>query len=530
MFYNSSDSYEYNDCISRGACSVSPNITSMQEIMFILLRQISYYVLKLKNFGIEKENIVYDTMFQLAFIDSMKDLSERQVLELFSSQYSNFVKTRKEYLKLCKENNTTCEDLKNLLKFSAKTNLSSILKRGDKEFLQKYKKFELNEKYYSEILSGVIKSVSVNWINLHDYGYYGKFASDVVLNALNLFNSSRISKQKIKIYIDELAKYDVELLKKLNELQTKKFGDIELTSVSTSTSPNKAIMVSGSNLNDLKTLLDAVKDKEIDVYTNGNLLIAHAFPVFKQYSNLKGHFGSGVFNTILDFATFPGAILLTRNETQNIEYLYRGRLFTTDKVSAKGVVKIENNDFTPLIESALQAKGFAKGQNRPEEIIAFNKEQLNIELDKIIEKNPDKIFIIGPSNLSINQMDYFKKFFCSMPENTFAISFSYNPDKENVLHINIGNDYALLYSFLHAIFQKIPVNSEKLVFLLTKCDVNSLSNIINLKNNGAKTVFLSDCPPLVINPAVLKAFSKLYNINEITTPKEDLEKIKNEGN
>ena len=70
MFYNSSDSYEYNDCISRGACSVSPNITSMQEIMFILLRQISYYLLKLKNFGIEKENIIYDIIYQLAFIDS----------------------------------------------------------------------------------------------------------------------------------------------------------------------------------------------------------------------------------------------------------------------------------------------------------------------------------------------------------------------------------------------------------------------------------------------------------------------------
>ena len=124
MFYNSSDSYEYNDCISRGACSVSPNITSMQEIMFILLRQISYYLLKLKNFGIEKENIIYDIIFQLAFIDSLKDLSEAKVLELFSKQYANLVKTRKEYMKLCKENNSQCEDLKNLLKFSAKTNLS----------------------------------------------------------------------------------------------------------------------------------------------------------------------------------------------------------------------------------------------------------------------------------------------------------------------------------------------------------------------------------------------------------------------
>lgn len=523
MFYNSSESFEYNDCISRGACSTSPNITSMQEIMFIILRQIAYYLLKLKEFNIKKEPIVYDIMFQFAFIDCLKDLSETQVLELFSKQYKNLVQIRKEYSELCKDKNTTFDDLKNLFKFSGKTSLSTILKRGDKEFLQKFKRLSINEKYYSEILSAVIKSVSVNWINLYDYNICGEYASDNVLKALNLFNASKISIKKIKVFIDKLAKNDAELLKQISELQAENFGKISKISVPTSTTPNKAIMVSGSNLNDLKTFLESLQE-DIDVYTNGNLLIAHAFPLFRTYKKLKGHFGKGVFNTILDFATFPGAILLTRNETQNIEYLYRGRLFTTDKVAAKGVVRIENNDFKPLISSALQAKGFAKGQEREKEIIGFDEENLNAELDKILQKNPKKIFIIGPSSLSIDKIDYFKKFFSLMPENTFAISFSSNPQKDNVLHVNIGNDYALLCRALNVILQKIPINSKKLAFFLTKCDVNSLSNIINLKNNGAKTVFLSDCPPLVINPAVLKAFTKLYAINEITAPKLDLEK------
>ncbi len=527
MFYNSSDNFEYNDCIFRGACSVSPNMSSMQEIMFILLRQISYYMLNLKKFNVENKDLIYAIIFELAFIDSLRDFSEAQVLELFSEQYTNLVKTRKEYLKLCKEKDLPCKDLKNLIKFSAKTNLSSILRLGNKEFLHKYRKLNFNEKYYSEILAVMLKSVSINWINLYDYGVYDEFASDYILNALNLFNLSKLPVHKIKIHIDELAKYDLEVLKQINDLQTKNFGQIELTAVKTSTSPNKAIMVSGSNLNDLKTLLDDLQE-DIDIYTNGNLLIAHAFPAFKKFKNLKGHFGTGVLNIILDFATFPGAILLTRNETQNIEYLYRGRLFTTDKITAKGVVKIENNDFAPLILSSMQAKGFAKGQNRPNEIIGYDKNQLNSFLDKIIEKNPEQIFIIGTSNLTISRIDYFKKFFSLIPDNAFAISFSYNPQKENVMHINLGNNYALLYDTLQTIFKKIPVNSPKLTFFMTKCDVNSLSNIINLKNNGAKNIFLSDCPPLVINPAVVKAFTQLYDIREITTPKEDLEKLKKE--
>ena len=79
-----------------------------------------------------------------------------------------------------------------------------------------------------------------------------------------------------------------------------------------------------------------------------------------------------------------------------------------------------------------------------------------------------------------------------------------------------------MYEVLHKIFEKIPVNSDKLVFFLTKCDMNSLSNIINLKNNGAKNIFLSDCPPTVINPAVLRAFAKAFEIKNITNPKDDM--------
>ena len=60
-----------------------------------------------------------------------------------------------------------------------------------------------------------------------------------------------------------------------------------------------------------------------------------------------------------------------------------------------------------------------------------------------------------------------------MPPNTYAISFSYDPKLNNVLTINLANDYALIYRTLNQIFEKIPLDSDKLAFFLTKCDVNS---------------------------------------------------------
>ena len=172
MFYNSSNNYEYNDCVSMGACSISPNISSMQEVMLVLLRQIAYYLVKLRDFGINRLNIAHDLVREIASVDTVKDLTEVQVLNSFSKEYNNLISVRKEYLKQCKVHNVLCADLKHLIKLSPKTKLSEILKMGDKEFLQKYKKATIDQKYFFEILFATVKSVCLNLITLNDFYMY----------------------------------------------------------------------------------------------------------------------------------------------------------------------------------------------------------------------------------------------------------------------------------------------------------------------------------------------------------------------
>lgn len=513
MFYSSSN--EYNDCVSHGACSLSPNVTSVQEILFAILKQTAFYINKLTEYNIINYDIMSDIVYILAFSDSVRDLSEKQILNLFSRQYKNLIECKKQYKEICKKNFDKPKLLKDIVKLSPDSNLSDLLKLGQKEFINKCKNATENKKHLSEILISVLKSVAVNLINLGDYAeinvdYYNK-----IIYALNIFNSRNILSENIKNRVNSLSDTDLNILKEIFEKRKEKFGDISESEVSFSTVPNKAILVSGSNLTDLDNLLKAVKDTNIDVYTNGNLLFAHAFEYFRNFKNLKGHFGNAVSNTMLDFATFPGAILLTKNESQNIEYLYRGRLFTTDKITPKGVAKLEKDNFQPLINSALQAKGFAKGQTRSSKIVGCDLLKINENLDKLLSINPEKIFIIGHSNLSNDNVKYFTEFFKHLPDNNIAISFGYNPEKNNVLYLNLGFDDSLLYKTLTIIFNKIPLNSDNLYFYLTRCDVNSLSNIINLKNRGAKNIYLSACPPMVINPAVLNVFKKMYDIKTL---------------
>ena len=102
-------------------------------------------------------------------------------------------------------------------------------------------------------------------------------------------------------------------MKLLRNKQEERYGKQRVNEVSYSTTPAKAILVVGSNIRELEDVLEAVKNQNIDVYTHDEMMIAHTFPKFAEYKNLKGQYGQGLENCLLDFATFPGPIVLTRH-------------------------------------------------------------------------------------------------------------------------------------------------------------------------------------------------------------------------
>ena len=316
----------------------------------------------------------------------------------------------------------------------------------------------------------------------------------------------------------------------------KEFSSISKTNVSHSSRKGKAILVSGNNFIDLLNILEETKNKEIDVYTHSNLLIAHAFDKFKQYPNLQGHYGDTTENCILDFSTFPGAILLTKNSRNNTEYLYRGRLFSNDYFVAQGVIKIENNNFSPLIESALNAKGFSKGKDKPSTIVGYTPKEvtkiLNTISEKLDNKEISKLYIIGMNPYSENQKEYFNNFFEQMLPDEFAINFSTLPTtKNNIIDINVGNYNPIATTILTKFFkdnQKITDNN--IVFFFSNCDVITISNIVFLKSHGVKNIYLAQCVPTLINPSVFSTFKKEYKINITTSVKKDLATIRNKNN
>ena len=93
------------------------------------------------------------------------------------------------------------------------------------------------------------------------------------------------------------------------------------------------IVITGHDLYDLKQLLEQTKDKGINIYTHGEMLPAHAYPLLKQYPHLKGNFGTAWQNQQKEFSNIPAPILYTTNCLMPVKDSYADRVYTTEVVS-----------------------------------------------------------------------------------------------------------------------------------------------------------------------------------------------------
>ncbi len=520
-----------NECTSRGACSVAPNIAALQELIMYMLKHISHYVLELEKLGANNQSIKIAIINSIATLVSSNEFSEKQLFSLLQNEYQLLLKTKETYKELCTSRKIPVKELKFIVQFNENTTIAKAIGQGEKLFLQKCTKLTQTKKNLREILLFLVKSTCLNLVKSNDFNKFEDCVYQQILKTLDLLaHDTDIKTSKIKELINEFATADNKLQLNISNLLTESFGAISKVDVSHSTRKGKAILVSGNNFFDLLKILEDTKDKDIDIYTHSNLLITHAFAKFNQYEHLIGHFGDTTENGILDFATFPGAILLTKNSRNNTEYLYRGRLYSNDYIVPQGVVKIENDDFSPVIEASYNAKGFSKGKNKDSTTLGYNENEIKKQISTIIEnlknKKIERLFIIGINPYSEIQKEYFKEFFANMNKNEFAISFSYESKKENVMTINVGNYLPLATSIISYLFKDLDIKSPEVTFIFTTCDVMSISNIILLKNNNAPNVYMASCSPTLVNPSVFTTLKKEYNIFETTTPVNDLKKIR----
>jgi len=261
-----------------------------------------------------------------------------------------------------------------------------------------------------------------------------------------------------------------------------------------------------------------LQNTDIDVYTHDDMMVAHTFPKFSEYKNLKGQYGHGVENCLIDFATFPGPIILTKHSLHNIENLYRGRLFTTDYNFYKGIIKIENDNYTELVNSANTSKGFKSGKSCETVDIGYNYSDAIKTIDsKLKSEKYKKVVVIGLQNYSSMHKDYFEKLIKLISDKILIISFSYSSQRDNFLHFNACFDS---YAVVRIVSEILKYNILTDIFL-PKCGRNTVTEMIHFAKFTNNTVYMGECVPIMINPSMKKTLTEMFNIKIIGSAKKD---------
>ena len=515
--------YQYDRCYSRGICSINPTTSSLQEIILLYLKQAAYYGIEFEKKGISNNNIRNLILNTISILSSNYEISENNFNMVNSAFKQELPKIIEQFKTLSDEENPDAEIKATQDMLNKCSSLNDYIRLGEREFNRRVNSLSAEFRNLYKILFVIVKSICVNILICESFDVTPDSEVKLVFEIFNLLNNQKTNKNELEKTIVTLAKADCNVIKQIQNKQEEFYGIPSEHEVSFSTSKGKCVLVVGSNLRELECILDKLQEKKIDVYTHDNMILAHSYPKFKEYKNLKGQFGQGMENCLLDFSTFPGPILLTRYSLYNVENLYRGLLYTTDFAYSKGVIQIKNDDFSEVITSAINSKGFKTGKKCPSGTFGFNYQKIVENIKTRLEtKKYTHIFVIGPEGYTKEEKDYFKTLIKRIPKNILIISFACCDTLDNLICLNSPND---INAFLKLSEELITMTEVKKAFFLPYCDRHTLSVVLYLNSLQKNHFFIGKWKQNILNPNILDGITNNFNIKILTTPKENLSNI-----
>ncbi len=508
--------------------SYDPYIIAIKELLVHELQQIVYYIEKLKDYDVDMKKYTDKVIEFIAVLIVNLDFKKESFFIIIEDLYNNKKTLEKLYISACEKSEETPE-LLNELNLSSTQNILKALNEKEMNIQNKTEtEINQNRKNLYEIIINLVLNACNCLIELKNYNKNYEAAKNQVLKLLNSSNFPALSEEDLINIIKEFSECNYSIMKKLYETINDTYGSVFENEVNIGQKKGKGILVSGASLIDLEKILTAVEGLNINVYTHYEMISAFQFEKFSKYKNLICHYKKSNNNFPLDFAYFEGPIYISRNSIPKVDVI-RGQIYTSAKYPPFGIAKIENDDFTPMIEYALESKGFDKNIENESISIGYNLNDIYVRLNelknKINENSIDKLFIIGEIEHFNNQNAYIEKFVNQQPKNTYILLFSNIniPENKNIWRVNSYYDFAILYRIIEELQKHNHNINEKIGVFLTDCNSNTISHIFNLIYLEIKNIFLGPCCPNIINPTLIEGLLELFNIKKLSQPNKDME-------
>lgn len=525
MANNKHQKTEEETCMLSGTCAISPFLSSVHAVILVYLEELAFYLVELKILGATNAQIKEDVIQIFSELITDIEYSQERLNYSICTIIKHLSEAKMLYTSLCKKNNITPSYLKSALKIPKNYTITQAINRGQNFYENKIKNIDIEHKKLLEIMLSLSKSICIyitesKWLNIdYDETY------EALIGILSLMNFDRILINNLEPIIKKYTKLDHNFMLQIFDAKKAAFGNFTASEVTVSTKAGKAILVSGNNLRELELVLEAAKGKDINVYTHGEMIIAHAFPRLKSYPNLVGHYGEGFEYSMSDFTSFNGAIFLTKLSLHKIQHIYRGNVFTGDANAPRGITIIKDNNFEPLIQAALSSKGFTETQEHKSIEVGIDEDafvrKIHEVADKIDRNEIKHVFMAGIPNKTDAQKEYFKEFLNLLGDDCFAISFTDATNRKNVLYINVDYATPFVYIALKIFIHRKSFEKMKSVVLYTRCDSHTISTVFNMKYMSINDIYFTNCPLNVINPRLTDWMRATLKLKTYTIPKAD---------
>nr|WP_313075616.1 hydroxylamine reductase [Lacrimispora sp.] len=337
----------------------------------------------------------------------------------------------------------------------------------------------------------------------------------------------------------------------LDEANTSRYGNPEITTVNIGVRKNPAILISGHDLVDMEQLLEQTKGTGVDVYTHGEMLPAHYYPAFKKYDNFAGNYGNAWWKQVTEFESFRGPILFTTNcivPPKNPEVA--GRIYTTGATGFPGckhIVADESGkkDFSEII-------ALAKTLSSPDEIETgtivggFAHNQVFALADKVVDAVKSgaikKFFVMAGCDGRMKSRDYYTEFADKLPKDTVILTAGCAKYRYNKLELgDIGgiprvldagqcNDsysLALIALKLKEVFELNDINELPIAYNIAWYEQKAVIVLLALLHLGVKNIHLGPTIPGFLSPNVVNVLVDTFGIAGIGSVDEDMELFMN---
>lgn len=531
-------------CTIQGVCGKDPTTATLQDLLIYATEGIAQFAHRARRLGVTDREINLFTVEALFSTITNVDFDPERFKGLLFRAADLKARAQKLYLDACRTKGVQPETLSGPASWTPAPDIDGLIAQGKKVgILHRHERFGDEKADLMDLILFGLKGAAAYTdhaaiLGKEDDRLYARFHELLDHLTRDQFDTQELLNNALAVGALNLS--GTELLDLAN---TSTYGAPIPTRVRITPVRGKAICVSGHDLRDLAALLEQTKDKNINIYTHGEMLPAHGYPKLKAYKHLVGNYGSAWQNQQKEFPLFPGAILMTTNCIQRPQESYKDRIFTSGLVAWPGVRHVHRDDFSPVIEAALAQPGFVTEGAEHYITVGFGRNTLLSKVDEITELIQSQrlrhIFLIGGCDGAKPGRNYYTQFAQLVPNDCLILTLACGKYRFNKLEFgtieglprlwDVGqcNDSYSAIQFIIALSKSLGVspNELPLSLILSWYEQKAVAVLLTLLYLGIKNIRLGPSLPAFLTPGIVQILVDKFNLTPIATPEEDLKAI-----